>query len=282
MKKPKLAAFTLIELSVSIIIISLILGMAAQGIKIISSSRLNAARSITSRSPVKNISGLVAWYETSSVDSFKTTEASDGKQISTWYDISPNSIPEKKNTLTRAASAAATYATKGIGDIPSVRLTGAETGFILTNFYQGNTSQNTIFLVASPFALSSGNVSMMINNYGGPISSIAFAPNAVEVHLQNNLLFTGSVVVNGKYILASYYNGASSKVFLNNASTALGTADGGTVNILNGLIVGIGSPWPFNGWISEIIIYNRPLQLQERKDVMNYLSKKYGIAVAGL
>jgi hypothetical protein len=55
-------------------------------------------------------------------------------------------------------------------------------------------------------------------------------------------------------------------------------------NALTGLTIGMDKSGSngFNGYISEIIIYDRQLKLQERKDVMSYLAKKYRITVANL
>ena len=87
------------------------------------------------------------------------------------------------------------------------------------------------------------------------------------------------------YILAAYFNGSDSQAFVNNATTSAGaaTVSAGT-NQLGGLTIGTKKDGAsgFDGLISEIIIYNRPLKLQERKDVMKYLSKKYQILVTGI
>jgi hypothetical protein len=63
-----------------------------------------------------------------------------------------------------------------------------------------------------------------------------------------------------------------------------GTMRNPGISTMDGLTIGtdrVGS-YPFTGLVSEVIIYNRPLETQERKDVMNYLSQKYGIAVNGI
>ncbi|MBU6141003.1 MAG: prepilin-type N-terminal cleavage/methylation domain-containing protein [Proteobacteria bacterium] len=288
MKKSSRSAFTLVELSVSLIIASIILGMVTQGIKIVASSRLNAARSITSRSPVKSISGLVAWYETTSTDSLKKSETDDQKQISDWYDISPDSIPAKKNSLIRIApSAAVTYESDGINKLPSIKFNGTNR-IELANFYQGSSSQNTIFIVAKP-----SNINTTIldsSSAASATTSISQNSNSIRLDLGSSVP-TGTAtdpvknLINVSYIAVIYFNGSSSKAYFNNA---LAMAGGSTINpgnsSLNGLSVGAtrNNTTNYSGLISEIIIYNRPLQIQERKDVMSYLSKKYGISVVGI
>ncbi len=282
----KKSAFSLLELSVSLVVVSLLMAMVSQGIKIVASSRLTTARSLTSKSPVPNISGLIAWYETSSVDSFKTNEAFDGKQISAWYDISPNSIPAKKNALTRVASAAVAYESDGINKIPSLLFNGTNK-IELANFYQGNTSQNTIFIVANPSTITT---IILDSSSSGSNSNIGQNSNSFSMNL-GSLVSTGTVtnpIVNlakVSYIAAVYFNGSNSKVYFNSSSIIAG---GSTINPgttpLTGISIGANrsNASNYSGLISEIIIYNRPLQNQERKDVMSYLSKKYGILVTGL
>ena len=282
----KKSAFSLLELSVSLVVVSLLMAMVSQGIKIVASSRLTTARSLTSKSPVPNISGLIAWYETSSVDSFKTNEAFDGKQISAWYDISPNSIPAKKNTLTRVASAAVTYKSDGINKIPSLSFNGTNK-IELANFYQGSTSQNTIFIVANPSTITT---IILDSSSSGSNSNVGQNSNSFSMNL-GSLDSTGTVtnpivnLANLSYIAAVYFNGSNSKVYFNSSSIMAG---GSVINpgttALTGISIGANrsNTYNYSGLISEIIIYNRPLQNQERKDVMSYLSKKYGILVTGL
>jgi prepilin-type N-terminal cleavage/methylation domain-containing protein len=286
--KNKQRAFSLIELSISLLIIALLMSIVAGSIKLISSSRLTNARSLTSRSPVPNIPGLVAWYETSRLESFKPTEAVEDGQISAWYDTSPESITKQRNTLSRTASAAVTYQPNGIGKLPGVYFNGTNS-ISLTNFYQGTSTQNTIFFVAKPLALSSSIVSMVVDSgCGGPIASVAlFQSASIEFHLQNtaypalpSMASTGT-----DYLIAAYYNGASSRAYVNDATNMAGgtTFNLGTTNVLTGLSVGGRcTDYTFNGLVSEVIIYNRPLQNQERRDVMSYLAQKYNLKISGL
>ena len=285
----KKSAFSLLELSVSLVVVSLLMAMVSQGIKMVASSRLTTARSLTSKSPVPTIPGLIAWYETTSVDSLKAGEAVDGKQISTWYDISPDSIPARKNTLTRTASVAVIYKSDGINKIPSVYFNGSGR-IALTDFHQGYTSQNTVFFVARAHNFTDGHVidSGHTDVDGSQVCVIALIPTGIYMDLGRiggHAAATNCCRVNADYIVAAYLNGSLSKSYVNTASTMTGntTVNPGTIP-LKGITVGADRNNAFNltGLVSEVIVYNRILQLQERKDVMGYLSKKYGIVVTGL
>jgi prepilin-type N-terminal cleavage/methylation domain-containing protein len=278
-------AFSLLELSVSIAVISLLMAIVSQSVKLVSSSKLTNARTITSSAPIPSIPGLVAWYESSSVDSFKENEAVNGKQITAWYDISPESIDEKKNTLTRTASAAVTYELKGINDIPSVKFNG--TGILnLASFYQGISAQNTIFFVARPYSIGPGVAVIDSGPTATQNSTVTLNSAGIYAFWGSNSQITDAscCAINKDYIIAFYANRSASKGYINNTSTIAG---GNTINPGNGSLIGltVGAGYTnisnFSGLISEVIIYNRPLKDLERKEVMRYLSKKYEIKVTG-
>jgi hypothetical protein len=249
------------------------------------SAKLSSARSLTARSPVPKIAGLVAWYETSRLESFKANEALDDGQISAWYDVGPGSITKKYNTLTRTASSAVIYQQSGINRLPSISFNGTG-GISVSSFYQGKSTQNTIFFVSSPYSLS---------NTPAPIDSgnsltatpISYLSNGIRLYAGNNADFatSGCCSTNSSYIIAAYFNRTSSKAYINDAKTMVGGVVGSPgSNLMDGLTIGTdrNGSFQFTGLVSEVIIYNRPLETQERKDVMNYLSQKYGIAVTGI
>jgi prepilin-type N-terminal cleavage/methylation domain-containing protein len=280
------SAFSLIELSISILVISIIMAGVAGSIKMAASTRLTNARSITANSLVPKIDGLVAWYETSRLDSFKPSEAVEDGQISAWYDTSSGSITKQKNPLTRTASTAVIYQSSGINKLPSISFNGTNS-ITLTNFYQGISSQNTIFIVANPSTLTTV---LIDSSASGSTTSIGQNSNAISMNLGSSVA-TGTVtnpvtnLTNTPYIVAVYLNGSSSKAYFNDASNMAGgsTINPGTAS-LTGLTIGSTktNTLRYSGLISEVIIYNRPLQTQERKDVMKYLGQKYGITVAGI
>lgn len=272
----------------SLVIIATLTAGVAGAVKMVQSARLNNARSITVNSPVTKIPGLVAWYETSRKESFNSNEAHDDGQISAWYDVSPGSITKQKNTLTRTASSAVTYQLNGISKLPSVHFADAGTRRLsVSSFYQGTSSQNTIFIVLKPYIIVFGNACHMIDSGSGTYSSFSILPIGIHMYLGANAdaVATNCCSVNESYIIAAYFNSSYSKSYVNDAVNKVGNinVNPGT-NVLDGLTVGnnLDGGYPFTGLISEVIVYNRPLDLQERRNVMSYLSNKYNITVAGL
>ncbi len=285
-------AFTLTELSIVVLIIGVLITGITQGSSMIKTSRLANARSITSRSPALEINGLIAWYEPTLKSSFKDSESIEGSQTTEWRDNSPGSIILAKNKLTRSAGSAVIYEESGINNLPTLLFSGASSANVtLTNFYQGSSSQNTIFIVFRPLFATSSTARILLDSSNiNPNSSIGIKTTAVTLKAGTSVdtatATNSASFVNGNdYVVAAYFNGSSSQVFVNNAATSAGN---GMINPnssqLGGLTIGTdkSGSWGFNGYISEIIIYNRPLKLQERKDIMSYLSKKYKISVTGL
>ncbi len=282
-------AFTLVELAITLIIIGIVVAAIIGGNKIIESSRLAKARMLTSESVVKNIEGLVAWYETSLSDSFELSEAADNSQITKWHDLNPSSIVMHHNTLSKTASSAVTYIKNGINSIPAVKFGGSNSDtsgkISLSNFYQGNSSRSTIFMVLKPTKILSGQNNIFIDS-GNPNSDSTLGISSSS-NLNANFGATANISVTfaeeQTYALAFYSLGSDSKVFFNNSATPFNnTSFNSGTNQLSGLTIGANKngAMPFNGLISEIIIFNRPLQNEERKAIFRYLADKYRLKLS--
>lgn len=291
----KRKAFSLIELSVVLVIIAtLTVGLVQSG-NLVKLSRLSGARSFTAKSPVPNIPDLIAWYETSMKESFTDAQAINDGGPTEWRDISPNSIVGKKNKLTRTVAGSgfnsATklyYKSNGIGKVPTLQFSGAN--FTLQTFSQGTSNQATVFTVfrqLSSVINSAATTQTILDSYVDNSSTAVAVKNLTSVNLYNSsgVDATSTFVVGKDYVVAAYFNTNKSGAYVNNVKTLAGGANVTTAaNPINGLTIGsdkAGNNF-FDGFISEIIIYGRPLKLQERRDVMNYLSKKYQIYVSGL
>ncbi len=283
-------AFSLIELSVVIVIIGLLIVGVTRGVSIVRSSRIAASRVITAKSQIGEISGLTAWYETSLLASLLPEQTVDAAQISEWHDSSPSSILEQKNKLTKSAGADLIYRSDGINHLPSLEFSGSA-GLTIANFYQGSSSQNTIFIVMSPIVAPSSTAMVLLDSDTSHSTSLVGIKNdkislnagsAVDTGTSTN---SASFGANEFYIIAAYLDGSRSRAYSNNATTSAGDSqiNAGT-NPLEGLTVGADKSGAnnFGGLISEIIIFNRVLKIDERKSVMSYLTKKYRIYVAEL
>lgn len=295
----KKKAFTLLELTIVLTIIGVMITGIVVGSGLVDSAKFNAARSLTEKSPVSRIDGLVVWYETTLADSFDTNEAVDGTKITKWYDLNPTSKTSKKNVL-EDKTGDVLYVKEGVNGLPALSFSsdGTVSNLELTEFDQGNSRQNTIFIVMTHRS-GGGNTRWMLDS--SSLSSVhtvfgyfAGSTHYIKTYFNNTQTPGISSVVptfnnEGSYILNIYFDGVNSKGYINDPSNMVGDSEfsinSGTRE-LHGLT--IGSPKDnsnlnrFVGLISEIIVYNRPLRTEERKDIFKYLSEKYDISVSGI
>ena len=90
-------AFSLIELSIVILIIGILVAGVTQSSRLISRMKQISVRSLTLNSPISSIKDLYAWYETSLESSFNEAETADGSTINNLYDLNPQTASGKVN-----------------------------------------------------------------------------------------------------------------------------------------------------------------------------------------
>ncbi len=298
----KQQAFTLLELTIVLVVIAIMTVGIFKGAGLVNSSKISVARSLTERSPVPKIDGLVVWYETSSLDSLLKSEASNNSKVTTWYDLNPASVALQENTLV-TKTGAVKYVKNGINNVPSLQFSSKNdvsvTNLQLAAFSQGSTAQNTVFLVFKQQSrtYTSSDERWILDSYSSASSAIGYADISGVDTVRS---YSVSTVYSGStnppsfgdeksFIVAVYYDQAHTKAYVNDATVVTGggyfNATPGS-NKITGLTIGSlkndNNANRFVGLISEIIIYNRVLKSDERKDIFAYLSKKYSIPVAGI
>lgn len=294
-KSAKKSAFSLVELSVVIFIIGLMVAGVASSSKIIRKSSLSAARTLTRQSVVNNIPGVVVWYETTLNSSFDEDEIVDGGEISTWHDHNKQSL-NKINATQGTSANKPLYIADAINGLPSLDFDGTseylamndnlctET-FTVFAVFQTSTSvgyannfQGGHILYADkangnddviPLSLTLGSKVSTFN--GGPdswliLSSVAVADDFPHIATAYRDMSTGSRKV--------WLDGANS---VSDTNGSAGTNLTANMNMLiGGKGTGIGY---YDGYLSEIIIFDRHLLTSERKKIEKYLSKKWDIII---
>ncbi len=153
-------AFSLIELSIVILIIGIIIAGITQSTRIMDQHRLSSARSQTQSSPVNSMKDLLVWYESTLEESFVAKETDDydnltaaektlGKGvISTWYDISA-STGTRDNLTQSTAGYKPQYLADCINDLPCINFDGTDDllSFAGTKISEIAASNYTIFIV---------------------------------------------------------------------------------------------------------------------------------------
>ena len=284
MKKPN-RAFSLIELSIVILIIGVLIAAVGQGVDLLQDARLTAARMSTQSSRVASIKNLIAWFEPTSLESFGGVKMNDGDAVTNWRDINPTN-PIKLQTMTEIAP---TYKHSCINDLPCLVFKGSTYLTTTTPSRQSiNSRQISIFAVITdlssttdrPFILSNGWGAGTFHFYIDASRQLTFgtwgAPSAS----------TGlAVKTNVAYIVSAINDGSASNIYLNGGSSS-GSQSGNTTaapaqgNVSPFNIGHYNRQEFFNGYFAELIIYDRALTTKERQSVEKYLSQKWKIKVS--
>jgi prepilin-type N-terminal cleavage/methylation domain-containing protein len=286
MLKKSVTAFSLIELSIVILIIGILVAGVTQSSRLVKSMKLMTARNLTLSSPVSSIKNLTMWYEATLEKSIDEAERQDGIEVSKWYDITPTSVT--KNDATQVTLANRPKYTDGmINGLPALKFDGS------TDYFDFNGSllvgtEYTIFIVEQRrsnadswmFGGSSYGLDMClhIGYYGGVNlrhAQFADTPNdclncvAAYSTPTPRLHIVRLSSVDGR----RYYLNSSTPSFQTPAVKQF------LVSYNNAFIGRFGGGY-FNGDIGEIIIFTSALKAEELSSIQNYLAKKWGIKIS--
>lgn len=283
----KNTGFSLIELSIVILIIGILVTGVTQSSRLIRQIRIQSARNLTINSPVTSIGSLQIWLETTLINSFSSDQPDDGYLIETWNDLNPQSS-YKNNALQSNNSQKPTYKQNSTGSLlPVVSFTGAQM-MAFTN--QLLLKPVSYFLVIRPNSIGSEYALTGSSAYG---MSISITPTGYLIPVQQNY---NHVIANPPYYFNSilntnklnliyfqYANNGSYSCYSNGVSDC--TSASKDINFINQTLYLGYNPLSnnlfYNGDIAEIIIYNKVLNDEERKAVEKYLSQKWSIKLNG-
>lgn len=154
-KRPKKTkAFSMIEVSVVILIIGILISGILASRTIISKFRIVTAQTLTISSPVNGIADSTIWLESSLEKSFKDSESSDTNTLTTWYDIRES--VNKNNALQTDSSHSPTYSNT-INYIHAVKFDGTNSYLTIADANFLNNSNYTIFVLESRESNKSNN-----------------------------------------------------------------------------------------------------------------------------
>lgn len=274
-------AFSMIELSIVILIVGIVIAGVTQSSRLVRAFKLSSARSLTQSSPVASISGLVLWLEPTMETSFVASEAEDETNLSAWYDINPQATV--KNNFTKTASSVITYEDSSINNLPAVEFSGANGESLLGSAIINENNYYTLFAVSKQSSSTNNSAYRNIFNNGsgnGFTYLKVLSTGARQIVHQgiNGLQSSQTFTLNNEISSITYSasgGGVLTKIYINGATTTVTNSTTGMSSPTTSS--DIGSNWI--GTISELIVFNRALKNSERNDVEAYLSKKYGIAV---
>jgi prepilin-type N-terminal cleavage/methylation domain-containing protein len=286
------SGFSLVELSITIVIIALFLAAIASGSVAIAKSRLYSARSLTSSSPVVYMQSLVAWYETTSQNSFDRVSMNNDESIENWHNISPSADPEYPNDANQGAEInQPKYSKDQINGLPAISFDGSNNYFkfdgtdLVLNDY-------TIFIIEqrsgpedNNYFIGSGDIALLDNK----TLALGYESNEVILFGQhnNNYQFPTDVFVqyHVKVHAFRFSSSVGKNYYRNGLKIDSSGSSGGSLDSTAGLLsydnARIGSysyyNYHYKGDIGEIIIFNKALNNDEIKDIEKYLGRKWRI-----
>lgn len=120
-------AFSLIELSVIIIIIGIFIVGVFAGTRILAKARLAAAESLAKSSPIIGIKENTLWLETSLSSSIDNSQANDGSPITAWH----NQGTSTTKPAIVAVGTGPTYANT-INYVHAIKFSGSTANYLLS------------------------------------------------------------------------------------------------------------------------------------------------------
>lgn len=123
-------AFSLIELSIVILIVGIIIAGITQSSRLVRQSKLKSAQNLTTSSPVTGIRSLALWLEPTQDASFSTS-LDDEANITQWNDLNSQTASKffaiPASGVTTTGTAAIKYDNDGINGLPSIKFNGTNT-----------------------------------------------------------------------------------------------------------------------------------------------------------
>lgn len=291
-KLNKNKAFSLIELSIVILIIGILVAGVTSSSRLVKRMKLVTAQNITNTSPIPTIKDLVLWYETTLERSFIDSEEQDNSDLSFWYDNNIQST-NKINAYAPAVANRPKFIENGINGLPVVRFAGGDDYMIIDNPGITGSQLTYIFVlrrnaVVPETAVFSGTNLTAVYDYDNNENICGFYEGNVGGFImvyRNGALSTNNSHPgnNVPYIITSVFNGSNNVLYLNGVPTTP-VASSGNFNF-RAIYLGVrwalnGGTWGYyNGDIAEIIFFNRALNTEERKAIEMYLSKKFAIKI---
>lgn len=302
-------AFSIIELSIVIVVIGILVAGSVQGYSLYRKTRLESARSLTKSSPTQGAMGLILWLDGTSEGAFGSS-IENNQRISIWNDSNPHSSA-KSSAIQSNNSAQPTFVSSGINGLPSVRCDGVDDNLTIpvNSPYISNppttTNNFTIFIVAqtsvtheidvqsnSSTTGTSGQKYLIGAQHGVDVfnnseiagAGISFGTNGISIYehtggyMPSIAVYSSPTQISSAALITLVYQNRTPKIFLNGAEVATGlTSAKNSVFPSNQFCSGYyGS---FAGMIGEIIVFGQDIPQKKRNQIEAYLGKKWGIKI---
>ena len=296
-------AFSLVEISIVILIIGLLIAGISKASDLIFDANIASGRSITKSAKVNRMPNLVLWLETTLAESIKDSER--GGTVTIWRDINPQSttkfifrnsggtpkyVEPGKNLPAIGSLSAANYFT--VGTEASTTVLSQKVNDIFTSanatifmvLKSPTTSVDANLFTFCPAAACAVGTQISLSLVGGKPTFIfpSGTGASATATTTNNYFGTVPNVIIVSALKDSAGNSAGNKIAVNGAS-AVGTATNTSTELPVAFdtatfkIGGVGTAAGVE--IYEIIVFSSALGEGDRQSVEAYLGKKYNTAV---
>ena len=301
------SAFSLIEISVVILIVAVSLIGVMQGQEMYYKMRLNTARVLTERSQVRNVENLVWWLETTLQESLYLTSTStsapallnDNQTIGRWNDLNFDKNFQN-NVFQNTDANRPIYKINAMNGLPALQFDGVNDFMQNANLFYYNNF--TVFVVALPLKSctsagvphfgtsgqnyviypSQGDVVNAGNSSAGFGISLCKNQIAIIEHSSSYMPARNFLTqeIKNPVLIDVVYNNKVPTLYVN--SRVIGSQSASAYNVFPSFRIGGGSSVGenygfFSGLIGEVIYYSSTLKDEDRKAVEGYLMDKWQI-----
>ncbi len=280
----KISAFSLVELSIVLLIIGILTAGLASGRFLLEFTRTTKANSFTQNSPVRLMEDLILWLDSANVENIVKTSGQAG-----WKDIGSAQEKNGSNNLGQSIDdgLGTIYAYSGnndykFGNINYINALSFEnnSGFQVESSALNN-SNYTIFVVekrnsnkAANYFLSGVNKATGVEKF-----NIGYSANNYIIHNVINgsdSSYISNIVNYENYqnarILTFLQTDNNKETYINGTLTAISNSQN-LIREVDSIIIGKN----YSGNIGEVIVFNRDLSKNEIDQIEDYLSQKWRI-----
>ncbi len=283
-------AFSIIEISIVILIVALLMAGILNGTSLIGDANLATAQKLTTNSDVSNMESLTLWLETSfsqSLEAQNNAKVENNVNVATWKDISPlKPVTKRFNLVQLTVANRPEYKENVTEGLSMIYFKGSSNNFleftsqniVLADVLQNN--QATIFAV---YRFDKSATGRKLISFGTQDAvNFGYNNNKIEIKFATNTLTESSDSLKREKLqmLTAVKNASNISLYLNGnrqatsttASSSISDDDFGNVGNMR---IRVGEN--FLGWLGEILVFNKALNNKERLQVEQYLLKKWKI-----
>lgn len=305
MNKNRKLGFSLVEISVVVLIIGILIAAINSGIDLVNRSKVASAQNLSTNTAIYGMKDLVLWFEPSLPSSFD--DESESEPLNLWTNNSP--FYNIGSAVQDDDAQAPTYVTDSINNVPAARFQGNTYLEISKVSRLLEESDLTIFILENPndnpqgkiisavnFEISYNNESeILVKNVDGTDTTSNGTSSTFATNPGPNLHFItlydsddGDFQINTETIVKDGFHYYNNKKLPQSGSMPIAdipirngenSARFATGNMGDTITIGDNAE-SYDGNISEIIIFNRKLRKDELLDIFSYLESKYNLSLS--